>query len=101
MRIVVPVGWLGTKLEGADRDFEEVRAQEKIVGVGEVVRGELQGVEWVRVRFWNEGWDYARGDKPRWGREAEIAVDKEVCLLCFAFLHTLVFSSVLSIALAA
>jgi len=94
MRIVVPVGWLGTKLEGDDRDFEEVRMQEKMVGLGEVVRGELQGVEWVRVRFWNEGWDYARGDKPRCGWEAEIAVDREVCLLYSTFPYTLSFSCV-------
>ncbi|KAH7400213.1 hypothetical protein BKA64DRAFT_744850 [Cadophora sp. MPI-SDFR-AT-0126] len=51
MKIKVPGNWLDVKLEGDDRDFEELRMQETTVGLGDLLREEFSGVERIGVTF--------------------------------------------------
>ncbi|KAH7327401.1 hypothetical protein BKA65DRAFT_510528 [Rhexocercosporidium sp. MPI-PUGE-AT-0058] len=76
MEIVVPIGWLGEKRSGLDRDYEEAHLQRKLLGLGKILRKRFKGIENLKVEFrsnclWGSTEAYENG------REVEIAISKE------------------------
>ncbi|KAK0102669.1 hypothetical protein ONS95_006271 [Cadophora gregata] len=77
MRIAVHKAWLSTYFQGDDRDFEELRLQEKLDGLGDLLKAEFRGITRVAIEFYLPSGHYAWGSPAYWRDKVTSAVSRE------------------------